>query len=378
MSSSYLFLIICSNNKLPGGVGPYADTLGLAGTLAEHKHDLLEARNAVWQMIMENQKKRDNVLLGKLQRNSGLVAGPDLGGFDPEGQYLPAAQRYHGSFYRAMGADAADRLLEARHHVLILSGLYGLLRPAEPIQDYSCHIDDHPLIRPRWRDQGLLTTIFRQYLKNNSITCVFDFAALVGYRELINWNTLKQRAPDVTVRHAFGRQAVGDGLLTPLGELFGRWLQDADGTELGKVASGTQTEVDTKTERIYFTREDQPDVSSPREMSHEQQAADRKDEIVRLARCLKYLLADLGKKSKLDELHPVIDSLKGKPQLRLDADTAAAMHAILTLRDKVEHELYPPASPADLDDQLHDFRRVEAWARRNGVLKHQFQECQGL
>ena len=53
-----------------------------------------------------------------------------------EAAFLPAAERYTGTLYRAAG-DALDVLAEAGAGLLILSGGYGVVRPAEPIGWYD-------------------------------------------------------------------------------------------------------------------------------------------------------------------------------------------------------------------------------------------------
>ena len=53
-----------------------------------------------------------------------------------ESELLPAADRYTGALYRAAG-DAPDALANAGAHLLIISGGYGVVRPAEPIGWYD-------------------------------------------------------------------------------------------------------------------------------------------------------------------------------------------------------------------------------------------------
>jgi hypothetical protein len=371
-----LILIICSNSKRQGGEPGYDPHLGLAaGLRPDLKTNLLKSRNTVFGLIKRDSQTRHDVMLGAFPRNADLVAGPDLRGTDESGQYLRSADRYSGSFYRAMGSEAASLLVSTRNHVLILSGLYGLLLPGELIQDYSCHVDDHEQIRPAWTNPELLTDILVHYTINHSVTSVLDLTALNTYRELISWNRLAQHGPaGLQIRHAFGRQSVGDGLLTPLGELFGRWLSPTGEGELVRVAGGQMPEVETSTERIYFTDRDRPDQGAPREPSRQNQSAARKDEIVRLARCIKYMLADIGQKPNLNNLRPVIDALAGKQEVT--TRQAQALYHILDRRDDVEHERSVRFLANSLDEQRRDFRLVEDWARQHGWRKYYFLECQ--
>jgi hypothetical protein len=369
-----LFLLTCSNGKRPGGQTSYNTANGLLAELdVSRKRELLKARQTVHQVILEGSRKRDSLLLSAFPRNANLVAGADFGGLDRTGTYLPAAERYCGSFYRAMGQDASALLLQTGHHILMISGLYGLVKATELIQDYSCHIDDHPAIRPIWQPSRLLTNVLTDYLRKHSITQVFDVTALRGYRELINWNAVKQDMLSMQIWHAFGEQTTGDGLLTPLGELLGQWLRTNDHAALDEITSGVKRQFETTTDRISFLPEHYAPKRFPRERPPEQQVVARKDEIVRLARCVKYLVADLARTAELNDLHPVIDSLR--TQEIVDSATASAMHRMLRRRDKVEHWRQPGSTPSLLADQLQDFKLIRKWVEQSEFAAA-LEECQ--
>jgi cytoplasmic iron level regulating protein YaaA (DUF328/UPF0246 family) len=79
------------------------------------------------------------------------VEGPDFGGDATSGRFLSACCRYDGRFFREIRWDTEDerdviKLWEnagpANNRTLILSALYGLVLPLEPIQEYTCHFAD--------------------------------------------------------------------------------------------------------------------------------------------------------------------------------------------------------------------------------------------
>ncbi|HSH82828.1 MAG TPA: hypothetical protein VLA19_30210, partial [Herpetosiphonaceae bacterium] len=128
----------------------------------------------------------------------------------------------------AQAADFTTGLLVPRctrspHHVLIVSGLYGLLTPEEPIQCYSCHVTDHPRIVRHWTDSDRLTQIVVSYIAQYGITTVFDLMADGAYRLLLNWEAI-QRAVSGNVRHCFSEEFAGAELLPSLGLVARRFL----------------------------------------------------------------------------------------------------------------------------------------------------------
>ena len=75
------------------------------------------------------------------------------------------------------GVEGKEKLLRSQHHVLILSGLYGLVTPTEPIQLYSCPIEEGLKIQEIWKKHNSLTRILVEYIKINKIKRVFDFTS---------------------------------------------------------------------------------------------------------------------------------------------------------------------------------------------------------
>ena len=72
------------------------------------------------------------VPLKNLDYNRDLVKGAEFGG-RKDAAYMPALDRYEGRFFQALG-DAGKAHCRSNDSLLIVSGLYGLLRTSEPMQ----------------------------------------------------------------------------------------------------------------------------------------------------------------------------------------------------------------------------------------------------
>lgn len=147
-----LKLTCCSKKKKPGGV-----TLPALGS----------GSGMVWQTPVTTQldacRKHVATILYPTDGDSALkpiTLGPDVGvllGPDTNGTlYMPAAERYIGSFYTRQHL----MTLMADDDLLIVSGLYGLLRPVELIQDYDLH-----LRKSYWFWQSKLSSFIIAYMK---------------------------------------------------------------------------------------------------------------------------------------------------------------------------------------------------------------------
>jgi len=163
VDSSVLFIAICSNNKQPGGKRynefSYDDRI-ISDVSLQLGKQLLSSRQRILHVIQDNDEARlANIPVKNLPLSQGLVAGPDFGASildETGGHYLPAIQRYSGRFFLGLGRDRFIRLRQTRHHVLFISGLYGLVKPFELVQSYSCHVNYHPDIVTTWQNGDLL------------------------------------------------------------------------------------------------------------------------------------------------------------------------------------------------------------------------------
>jgi len=167
--------------------------------------------------------------------------------YNAQGRYLPAQKRYDGRFYKAFGesfhGQSPLKVGEGfENHFLIVSGLYGVLTPTEPIQRYSCNIQDEPDIRKRWKKAGdsgigLLTRILISYIQKFSITRIFEFMGDDSYRHLVDWDAIS-RETNSTIFYTHGEQQQGTDMLLELGEVAGLMLRDCPDNKLSTIKSG--------------------------------------------------------------------------------------------------------------------------------------------
>jgi cytoplasmic iron level regulating protein YaaA (DUF328/UPF0246 family) len=210
-----LIITICSNNKRQGGRPFVKGILSLLTALPEHAPTIIKKRQTILHLLKEGGAIRDGVEISRMQLNSRLKLGPDFGG-DESSLYMPAYERYIGRFFVEVGKDNPCILAETVHHVLILSGPYGILLPEEQIQAYSCHVDDHPQISETWKDAAFLTSLVLAYINKYSIKRVLDLTGQESYRNLIDWDRIAKK---INTIHFFSEQYTGASALLSLGEL---------------------------------------------------------------------------------------------------------------------------------------------------------------
>lgn len=110
----------------------------------------------------------------------GLAEGDDLGGARAAPvPLMPACRRYDGNLYRKIEKTLWSRVAQLdSSEVVIVSALYGLLTPWEPIRYYNVSMTDHVAHRLRvvrwWSDQGL-GRLLAEYVKRSSASMVHDF-----------------------------------------------------------------------------------------------------------------------------------------------------------------------------------------------------------
>jgi cytoplasmic iron level regulating protein YaaA (DUF328/UPF0246 family) len=241
-NSPILFLIICSNTKEEGGSRTdYDRDSRIWGSLAQESEgvaqDLYRARSYVRNLISQsNEARRDGRPLKALRFNQNLKDGPDFSarGINPVGGYLPAVQRYDGRFFKALGKseERLSLLTQTNHHVLIVSGLYGLLLPEETIQLYSCHVPDHPMIAERWRQNRLLTLLLETYIRKFRIERIFELMADDDYRHLLDWAQVRQ-AVQGELLHGVSDAYAGPAQLDSFGLLMADLLSRSSEELLG-------------------------------------------------------------------------------------------------------------------------------------------------
>jgi len=234
--SSILIVTICSDHKQPGGYTGYDPAPLLKAWTNSEKQDLLARRKRALQLLRTTPEIRDGRMVKDIACNKALQDGGDFGGV-AEAPYLPALQRYDGRFCKALGEPNArlELVRQSPHHMLILSGLYGVVAPDEPIQDYSLHVTDDGRITEVWTRDHSLTALLLACVRRHSIKRIFDLTGDENYRHLICWSEVARQAQ---VFHAFSRRRFSEKTLPALGSLAGRYLLLVSPQELMSLQEG--------------------------------------------------------------------------------------------------------------------------------------------
>ena len=175
--------------------------------------------------------------------------------------------RYDGRFFLALGTDGRKSLAESRHHTLFLSGLYGLLRPSESIQLYSCPLSVQ--VAKLWNSDSLLTELLCEYMRSCGVAKIFDLTGVDAYRRLIDWPQVAKTGAKVL--HCFSTSAAGDSALPYFGKLLASNLLDLSENEL----AGVQPE--TEMGSVRFRSLPQPSSGYPEEVAAILAARDEAD-----------------------------------------------------------------------------------------------------
>ena len=266
--SKVLFLTICSFTKARDGERAYDEKSAITSVLSpESKVRLLERREAVRQLVTDRADlELQGNPLSEHDFNRALIKGTDFGGLDTA-CYLPAVNRYDGRFFLSLGTDGRKSLAESRHHTLFLSGLYGLLRPLEPIQLYSCPLSAQ--VAKLWNSDSLLTELLCGYMRSCGVAKIFDLTGVDAYRRLIDWPQVAETGAEVL--HCFSTSAAGDSALPYFGKLLASDLLDLSEDEL----AGVQPE--TERGSVCFRSFPQPSPGYPEEIAAILAARDETD-----------------------------------------------------------------------------------------------------
>lgn len=204
-----LFLITCSGTKRKNSKShtDYTNSNTIKQTLSHTSEKLLEGRRKALKLITESGIITDGIKLSEHPYNKQLQVGKDFGG-EAVSKYLEAVYRYNGRFYRELGEHGIYDLLNSEHDFLILSGLYGVISPVEPIQLYECNLEELQEFHNNWTQDDLLTNILLDYIENNDITSIVDLTSQHEYRNLIYWKRLYEKE-DLNVLHAHNQNFAG-------------------------------------------------------------------------------------------------------------------------------------------------------------------------
>lgn len=174
MGMKTLIVIPCSGRKRKGG----------------HAGLRWQREDSVIQRLSRDSVEQLQECRRQLARRLGLPEGEDLGGRQPTPvPLMPACLRYDGNLYRKVERPLWSRIAQSGSlDVVIVSALYGLLAPWEPIRDYNVSMKDCLAPRLRlarwWRDQGL-GGLLAEYVRGIDAAVVHDllsgaYADVVG------------------------------------------------------------------------------------------------------------------------------------------------------------------------------------------------------
>jgi len=236
------------------------------------KPDLLKnARRTSLKLIQSGRISYNGLPLSQHPNNQALVEGPEFYG-DQRGQYLPAMNLYSGRFFENFNKfGGISTLTKSSQHMLIISGLYGLITPVENIQLYECPLEDLTEFQEIWVRNDTLTRILLDYIQTNNISNVVDLTAQQEYRNLINWPVLKQ-ARGLSVLHCHSQRFVRDEALPEFGIFLGKILSQMKDDEIHGI------DKDKQIDGICLSKDIIPPSDYPMEESHRIESLIRRHE----------------------------------------------------------------------------------------------------
>jgi cytoplasmic iron level regulating protein YaaA (DUF328/UPF0246 family) len=192
-----LLIIACSDTKKSGGIPVCTDNLFLDLNLPDFINNR-QIRLGQYDNLLINEpeyfkKKRSGLPVNldyfKDYRNENVL-------------YMPAYQRYSGGLFYSEGLISRylEKIKSEDLHILIISGLYGVLEFKDSIIDYQLKIDKSTF----WikNKNFSIQEAVRKYIEVNSIDNEFVFYSLSGqYKKALKpireWN-------DIWIRHDRG------------------------------------------------------------------------------------------------------------------------------------------------------------------------------
>lgn len=134
---------------------------------------------------------------------------------------LPAISRYSGVMYKSIEYDSMDMDSQKYfdEHVLILSGMYGLLKPQDSIANYKLPIDTKSL--RKWRWDNITDALIQTYADQD-----------VTFIDLLSWAYQKMLDPDKLRQSGFGYITVQ--FLKSDGSKYTHGIKKVKGNELRK------------------------------------------------------------------------------------------------------------------------------------------------
>jgi len=163
--SKILIITLDCFRKKKGGVNDYDVSSSIRSEVPEYADWISETRQKIFYKLKNCGIKWEGYL-EEIHLNDNLKNGMDFGGDDKNVLYIPAIERYDGDFFTGLGDEGRKNLQASHHHFLIISGLYGILRPYEPIQHYACQFGDKNSAFHEWANRkNNITKIITSYVK---------------------------------------------------------------------------------------------------------------------------------------------------------------------------------------------------------------------
>jgi hypothetical protein len=365
-------LVICSNHKTRTGESrEYSTASNIGESVPEQDaRQLFEGRRHIRALITGKEVSRDGRLLHDFPFNSTLVEGPDFqlkGMTSKGGLYLPAIKRYCGKFYTALEPEGLNLVANPRHHILIISGLYGILTPAELIQCYSCNVTDHQDIYKRWREDDRLTNVLVAYIKRHNIARVFDLMAVDAYRNLVSWEMVRD-ATKRNVLHCFSRQYAGDALLPSLGTLARQLLNESDDALLSIRIRDSRKIPDDEIVFQPFHIPDSPDIAH--EMKRQEVRLTTADNIGRMRRNVIKILKCVP---HADNAYGFSDLINNLRQHHHESGITDHIWHFENQRNLVEYDGYDLYG-RELQEVESHYNAILDWARKKNYVDKVFLE----
>jgi pimeloyl-ACP methyl ester carboxylesterase len=223
-----ILLIACSNRKLTGGDTSFSGPVPAGWIPQPELRDRIKSkRNAVLSVLrsfkLTSGFSRANNRMHQAP-NRILKHGPDFGGVEEGGAYMPAWKRYVGRCYARLGGNSwRDHFQQPEQLcVLIMSGLYGWLDAAEWIQEYDVHLTDFNndngiTVSTMWTD--LFTQTLAAYVNSaykEKKVRVYNFLCDEHYVNAVQWHQLPSTC---SVYHLASSNLSGVDLLPVAGML---------------------------------------------------------------------------------------------------------------------------------------------------------------
>ena len=344
--SRVLILVLSSKTQQTGGASAYGDEDTMVARLPENqKAGFIRARRSLWQQMVTAREREHGRSVAEHVRMDGLREGRDLGGEDPGARYLPAVDRYAGRFFMALGDEGREMLRAPRYHVILLSNIYGLVWPTEPIQVYSSPVRDElgePLrwIYDTWNGRGhVLTSALRAYIAERRITALFDLTADPQFQELVSWDKLA-KVMGLSLLRCWGTRSAGPDSLPAFGHLTRSLLSKSE-DELLSIRAGDRA--DAVCEEVIFgpASEEPP----PGALSYQPETRDWRDHIARARQGVVELVRRMeGPQAISQTYRPAVGKRIGELQRRgaLTSGVEHTMRGILCLRNRVAYDGYSP------------------------------------